>query len=248
MSNQLLLVLILVTVTGVQCAPASDECDVILETAFKVFGRGSATARDSLPVTVGQVNSDYCNDLKDQMVKLSGARKCFKGFRKTVFDLVIRGVKNFIKGNCKTREARARVARHMQCFANGTTPNQDLEVVLNTATGVFDHIGAQNGDQLIPALCCGTTALTKQFEVLTKGACDRQQVTLRETHFYEALVDICLGDLLDLICGPFKSQAHCAAKLSSPTLFQDIIENPAIAKKSDRLIVALVSVINAFDE
>ncbi|KAI1299254.1 hypothetical protein HDE_03814 [Halotydeus destructor] len=250
MSNQLLFgtILVLVSVTTVLSGPTGRECDAVLEPAFQVFGRGSATAVASLPVTVGQVNSAFCNDLKQQLVTLVRPRVCFKGFRKTAFDVILRGVKTFMKNNCKTRAAKEKVARHLRCFANQTTPTGQHVHLLETVTAIFDYIAKQNADNVLPALCCGVNTLSRGLKTATREECDKKQITLRGKHFYEVLIDDALGEIMDLTCGPFKSQAHCAAKLPNPRIFDDIIADPKLTKTSDKLIEALFSTINAFDE
>ncbi|KAI1299252.1 hypothetical protein HDE_03817 [Halotydeus destructor] len=242
------IILLLVSVTTVLSGPVGQECDAFLEPAFEVFGQGSATDGLSLPVTVGQVNSDYCRDLKQRLVTLVKPRVCFKGFRRTAFDVILRGVKTFMKNNCKTKAAKEKVARHLRCFANQTTPTKELTDVLERATAVFDYAATQNGDQLIPEVCCAFGAVSKDVQMTAIAECDKKQISLQGKHFYAILMDDALAEIMDLTCGPFRSSDHCAAKLRNPKMYDDIIANPELTKTSDRLIESLFGLINAFDE
>ncbi|KAI1299248.1 hypothetical protein HDE_03813 [Halotydeus destructor] len=240
--------LVLVAVTLVQGGPWKQECDAILAAGFQCFDQASATRRASLPVSVGQVNNHYCNNLQQQMECLTQPTNCFTGFRRTVFGVVSQGTRGFLRSHCKNQSTRAKLARHMRCFANETTPTASLDLLVGQTTAVFDHISKQNGQQLTRSLCCGIGSLRQHIRVSAKKACDEKEVNLLGDHFYEALIDSALGPLLDTMCGQFESQEHCSTSDLGSEMFENIIQNPKLARKSESLGDALLSAINAFDE
>jgi hypothetical protein len=149
---------------------------------------------------------------------------------------------------CKDSATVKKSYRHSKCI-NPVTYSELAELrnkvnnVLGYAANVTDI------DEVIPSICCGIYTLIGKVKSEMTKTCTRRRLGLPDTpDFIVNLIEVSLGDMMDLMCGKFKTIKDCETHASTSMKAVDEILNQEKQREADHSpILPLIAIVQRLD-
>jgi hypothetical protein len=150
---------------------------------------------------------------------------------------------------CKDKEAMRKAYQHSKCLNNATF--SELAELRNKVNNVLLYTSlVESVDDIIPGICCGINRLLSQARVDMKQTCTKRRLGLPDTpDFIVHLVEISMGEMMDLMCSKFKTIADCEIHAPKALRNVEVILNRDKQEEADHSpITHIIDIVKRLDE
>ncbi|XP_053208955.1 uncharacterized protein LOC128392794 isoform X2 [Panonychus citri] len=159
-----------------------------------------------LPVNSSVMN-DWCSPFKTLSRRVSKFSKCMPPFLAQVVVVLGSGIKKPVKYICKANKAKA-----IENYACMTTKylerfNRRESFFLDSLQIISKNV---TDDQILPHFCCAVNTLLHDIYALERPRC--KDSSINTNNFIGDMVSLAVSDVLDLMCGSFRSHKACQEK------------------------------------
>lgn len=204
-----------------------------------------------MPKNVTQMNG-FCVTLTKSLKCIQNyARECLSAFPRQVLLTVTRNGRKQYNQLCANDETKREFIERLTCLAPENL--EQLHLCMDGSIARFEYVANRvESDNRISAICCSYQIFQRDIQETVEKACGAfSNVNQTATYLHE-IISTTTGELIDLVCGSYKSFEDCKAKPKMANLVSTFTEittktkEKLIQPKAKSLISLFVSILNSF--
>lgn len=204
-----------------------------------------------MPKNVSQMNG-FCGTLTKSLKCIqSYARECLTSFPRQVLLTVTRNGRKQYNALCSNDQTKQEFMDKLTCLE----PNnlEQLHQCMDGSIARFEYVGNRvEADNRISAICCSYQIFKRDIQDTVEKTCSSYPNVNQTAHYLHEIISTTTGELIDLVCGNYKTFEDCKAKPKMANLVTTFTEITAKTKsrqikpKAKSLISLFVSILNSF--
>lgn len=204
-----------------------------------------------MPKNVSQMNS-FCGTLTKSLKCIQNyARECLSSFPRQVLLTVTRNGRKQYNQLCANDQTKQEFMDKLTCLAPENL--EQLHQCMDGSIARFEYVANRvEADNRISAICCSYQIFRRDIQETVEKSCSTYPNVNQTAHYLHEIISTTTGELIELVCGSYKTFEECKAKpkmANLVTTFTDItvrIKKKQIKPKAKSLISLFVNILNSF--
>lgn len=204
-----------------------------------------------MPRNVSQMNN-FCGTLTKSLKCIqSYARECLSSFPRQVLLTVTRNGRKQYNQLCANDANKQEFMDKLTCLAPENL--EQLHQCMDGSIARFEYVANRvEADNRISAICCSYQIFKRDIQETVEKTCQAYQNVNQTAHYLHEIISTTTGELIDLVCGSYKTFEECKAKPKMANLVSTFTEitmktkRKQIKPKAKSLISLFVSILNSF--
>lgn len=204
-----------------------------------------------MPKNVTQMNG-FCGTLTKSLKCIQNyARECLSSFPRQVLLTVTRNGRKQYNQLCANDQTKQEFMDNLTCLAPENL--EQLHQCMDGSIARFEYVANRvEADNRISAICCSYQIFRRDIQETVEKTCSAFPNVNQTAHYLHEIISTTTGELIDLVCGSYKSFEDCKAKpkmANLVTTFTDITlktKKRQIKPRAKSLISLFVSILNSF--
>lgn len=194
----------------------------------------------------------FCGTLTKSLKCIqSYARECLSSFPRQVLLTVTRNGRKQYNQLCANDNSKQEFMDNLSCL--GPENLEQLHQCMDGSIARFEYVANRvEADNRISAICCSYQIFKKDIQDTVEKTCSASKSVNQTAHYLHEIISTTTGELIDLVCGSYKTFEECKAKPKMAALvstFTDITiktKKKQIKPKAKSLISLFVNILNSF--
>lgn len=204
-----------------------------------------------MPRNVSQMNG-FCNTLTKSLKCIQNyARECLSSFPRQVLLTVTRNGRKQYNQLCANDQTKQEFMDNLACLAPENL--EQLHQCMDGSIARFEYVANRvEADNRISAICCSYQIFRRDIQETVEKTCSSYPNVNQTAHYLHEIISTTTGELIDLVCGSYKTFEECKAKPKMANLVSTFTEITIKTKKrqikprAKSLISLFVSILNSF--
>lgn len=204
-----------------------------------------------MPRNISQMNG-FCATLTKSLKCIQNyARECLNSFPRQVLLTVTRNGRKQYNQLCANNQTKQEFMDKLTCLAPENL--EQLHQCMDGSIARFEYVANRvEADNRISAICCSYQIFRRDIQETVEKSCVAYPNVNQTAHYLHEIISTTTGELIDLVCGSYKSFEDCKAKPKMANLvstFTDITiktKKRQIKPRAKSLISLFVSILNSF--
>lgn len=204
-----------------------------------------------MPKNISQMDG-FCNTLTRSLKCIQNyARECLSSFPRQVLLTVTRNGRKQYNQLCANDQTKQEFMDKLTCLAPENL--EQLHQCMDGSIARFEYVANRvEADNRISAICCSYQIFRRDIQETVEKSCTAYPNVNQTAHYLHEIISTTTGELIDLVCGSYKTFEECKAKPKMASLvstFTDITiktKKRQIKPKARSLISLFVSILNSF--
>lgn len=204
-----------------------------------------------MPRNVTKMNG-FCSTLTKSLRCIQNyARECLSSFPRQVLLTVTRNGRKQYNQLCANDQSKQEFMDKLSCLAPENL--EQLHQCMDGSIARFEYVANRvEADNRISAICCSYQIFRRDIQETVEKTCNAYANVNQTAHYLHEIISTTTGELIDLVCGSYKSFEECKAKpkmANLVTTFTDITiktKQRQIKPKAKSLISLFVNILNSF--
>jgi len=205
----------------------------------------------SMPKNVSQMNG-FCGTLTKSLKCIQNyARECLNSFPRQVLLTVTRNGRKQHNQLCANDRTKQEFMDKLTCLAPENL--EQLHQCMDGSIARFEYVANRvEADNRISAICCSYQIFRRDIQETVEKSCINYPNVNQTANYLHEIISTTTGELIDLVCGAYKTFEDCKAKPKMANLvstFTDITiktKKRQIKPRAKSLISLFVSILNSF--
>lgn len=203
-----------------------------------------------MPKNVSQMNG-FCTTLTKSLRCIQNyARECLSSFPRQVLLTVTRNGRKQYSQLCENDATKQEFIEKLACLEAENL--EQLHQCMDGSIARFEYVANQvESDNRISAICCSYQIFRRDIQDTMEKTCSGPKVNQTAQYLHE-IISTTTGELIELVCGSYKSFEDCKAKPKMANLVSTFTEitlktkKKQIKPKARSLISLFVNILNSF--
>lgn len=204
-----------------------------------------------MPKNVTQMNN-FCGTLTKSLKCIQTyARECLSSFPRQVLLTVTRNGRKQYNQLCATDSSKQEFMEKLTCLEPDNL--EQLHQCMDGSIARFEYVANKvEADNRISAICCSYQIFKRDIQETVEKTCSKFKNVNQTAHYLHEIISTTTGELIDLVCGSYKTFEECKAKPKMANLvstFTDITmktKRKQIKPQAKSLISLFVGILNSF--
>lgn len=204
-----------------------------------------------MPRNVTQMNG-FCGTLTKSLKCIQNyARECLSSFPRQVLLTVTRNGRKQYNQLCANDQTKQEFMDKLSCLSPENL--EQLHQCMDGSIARFEYVANRvEADNRISAICCSYQIFKRDIQETVEKTCSAFPNVNQTAHYLHEIISTTTGELIDLVCGAYKTFEECKAKpkmANLVTTFTDITtktKKKQIKPRAKSLISLFVSILNSF--
>lgn len=204
-----------------------------------------------MPKNVTQMNG-FCGTLTKSLKCIQNyARECLSSFPRQVLLTVTRNGRKQYNQLCANDNSKQEFMDNLTCLAPENL--EQLHQCMDGSIARFEYVANRvEADNRISAICCSYQIFKRDIQETVEKTCSKFNNVNQTAHYLHEIISTTTGELIDLVCGSYKTFEECKAKPKMAALvstFTDITlktKKKQIQPRAKSLISLFVGILNSF--
>lgn len=204
-----------------------------------------------MPKNVTQMNG-FCGTLTKSLKCIQNyARECLSSFPRQVLLTVTRNGRKQYNQLCANDNSKQEFMDNLTCLAPENL--EQLHQCMDGSIARFEYVANRvEADNRISAICCSYQIFKRDIQETVEKTCSKFKNVNQTAHYLHEIISTTTGELIDLVCGSYKTFEECKAKPMMAALvstFTDITvktKKKQIKPRAKSLISLFVGILNSF--
>lgn len=204
-----------------------------------------------MPRNVSQMNG-FCSTLTKSLKCIQNyARECLSSFPRQVLLTVTRNGRKQYNQLCANDQTKQEFMDKLACLAPENL--EQLHQCMDGSIARFEYVANRvEADNRISAICCSYQIFRRDIQETVEKTCSSYPNVNQTAHYLHEIISTTTGELIDLVCGSYKTFEECKAKPKMANLVSTFTEITIKTKKrqikprAKSLISLFVSILNSF--
>lgn len=204
-----------------------------------------------MPKNVSQMDG-FCGTLTKSLKCIQNyARECLSSFPRQVLLTVTRNGRKQHNQLCANDNSKQEFMDKLTCLAPENL--EQLHQCMDGSIARFEYVANRvEADNRISAICCSYQIFKRDIQETVEKTCSSFKNVNTTAHYLHEIISTTTGELIDLVCGSYKTFEECKAKPKMAELvstFTDITtktKKKQIKPKARSLISLFVGILNSF--
>lgn len=204
-----------------------------------------------MPKNVTQMNL-FCGTLTKSLKCIQTyARECLSSFPRQVLLTVTRNGRKQYNQLCASDSSKQEFMEKLTCLEPDNL--EQLHQCMDGSIARFEYVANKvEADNRISAICCSYQIFKRDIQETVEKTCSRFKNVNQTAHYLHEIISTTTGELIDLVCGSYKTFEECKAKPKMASLvstFTDITmktKKKQIKPQAKSLISLFVGILNSF--
>lgn len=204
-----------------------------------------------MPKNVSQMNN-FCDTLTRSLKCIQNyARECLSSFPRQVLLTVTRNGRKQYNQLCANDQTKQEFIDNLTCLAPENL--EQLHQCMDGSIARFEYVAKRvEADNRISAICCSYQIFKRDIQETVEKSCVAYPNVNQTAHYLHEIISTTTGELIDLVCGSYKTFEECKAKPKMANLvvtFTDITaktKKKQIKPRAKSLISLFVNILNSF--
>lgn len=204
-----------------------------------------------MPKNVTQMDG-FCGTLTRSLKCIQNyARECLSSFPRQVLLTVTRNGRKQYNQLCANDQTKQEFMDKLTCLAPENL--EQLHQCMDGSIARFEYVANRvEADNRISAICCSYQIFRRDIQETVEKSCVAYPNVNQTAHYLHEIISTTTGELIDLVCGSYKTFEECKAKPKMANLvstFTDITiktKKRQIKPRAKSLISLFVSILNSF--
>ncbi|KAI1299253.1 hypothetical protein HDE_03815 [Halotydeus destructor] len=202
----------------------------------------------TLPRNSAELQAKFCSTVNDQVSCLREYRPCLKSFARTLYDIITRNVRVFLKDTCKSEAKRTIMTDNLRCWSEEDRVTFSKKQS-DSMAALISYAASKPQNDIIEYTCCSYHYGLEKMKVLYKQICNEKNLGhLGDDNYFLTMIKAIMGDAIDLICaGSFANLDKCKAE--RPAVMADIVRFDGEQTKplNHSVLVSAVTLLQAIE-
>lgn len=195
---------------------------------------------------------NFCGTLTKSLKCIQNyARECLSSFPRQVLLTVTRNGRKQYNQLCANNQTKQEFMEKLTCLAPENL--EQLHQCMDGSIARFEYVANRvEADNRISAICCSYQIFRRDIQETVEKSCSAYPNVEATAHYLHEIISTTTGELIDLVCGAYKTFEDCKAKPKMAALvstFTDItskIKKKQIKPKARSLISLFINILNSF--
>lgn len=204
-----------------------------------------------MPKNITQMDN-FCKTLTRSLKCIQNyARECLSSFPRQVLLTVTRNGRKQYNQLCANDQTKQEFMDKLTCLAPENL--EQLHLCMDGSIARFEYVANRvESDNRISAICCSYQIFRRDIQETVEKSCVAYPNVNQTAHYLHEIISTTTGELIDLVCGAYKTFEDCKAKPKMANLvstFTDITiktKKRQIQPRAKSLISLFVSILNSF--
>lgn len=204
-----------------------------------------------MPKNVSQMNN-FCDTLTRSLKCIQNyARECLSSFPRQVLLTVTRNGRKQYNQLCANDQTKQEFMDKLTCLAPENL--EQLHQCMDGSIARFEYVANRvEADNRISAICCSYQIFRRDIQDTVEKSCQAFPNVNQTAHYLHEIISTTTGELIDLVCGSYKTFEECKAKPKMANLVLTFTEITSKTKKKQikprakSLISLFVNILNSF--
>lgn len=204
-----------------------------------------------MPKNVSQMDG-FCSTLTKSLKCIQNyARECLSSFPRQVLLTVTRNGRKQYNQLCANNQTKQEFMDKLTCLAPENL--EQLHQCMDGSIARFEYVANRvEADNRISAICCSYQIFRRDIQETVEKSCTAYPNVNQTANYLHEIISTTTGELIDLVCGSYKSFEECKAKPKMANLVSTFTEitiktkKRQIKPKAKSLISLFVSILNSF--
>lgn len=204
-----------------------------------------------MPKNISQMNG-FCGTLTKSLKCIQNyARECLSSFPRQVLLTVTRNGRKQYNQLCANDNSKQEFMDKLTCLAPENL--EQLHQCMDGSIARFEYVANRvETDNRISAICCSYQIFKRDIQETVEKTCSAYQNVNQTAHYLHEIISTTTGELIDLVCGSYKTFEECKAKPKMAELVSTFTEittktkKKQIKPKAKSLISLFVGILNSF--
>lgn len=204
-----------------------------------------------MPKNVSQM-SGFCGTLTKSLKCIQNyARECLSSFPRQVLLTVTRNGRKQYNQLCANDNSKQEFIDKLTCLAPENL--EQLHQCMDGSIARFEYVANRvEADNRISAICCSYQIFKRDIQETVEKTCTSYPNVNQTAHYLHEIISTTTGELIDLVCGSYKTFEECKAKPKMAELVSTFTEITTKTKKKQikprakSLISLFVGILNSF--
>ena len=205
----------------------------------------------TMPKNVTQMNG-FCTTLTKSLKCIQlYARECLSSFPRQVLLTVTRNGRKQYNQLCATDTSKQEFMDKLTCLSPANL--EQLHQCMDGSIARFEYVANRvEADNRISAICCSYQIFKRDIQETVDKTCSSYKNVNQTAHYLHEIISTTTGELIDLVCGNFKTFEECKAQPKMGALVSTFTEITVKTKKNQikpkakSLISLFVGILNSF--
>lgn len=204
-----------------------------------------------MPKNVTQM-SGFCGTLTKSLRCIQNyARECLSSFPRQVLLTVTRNGRKQYSQLCENDQTKQEFIDKLACLDSKNL--EQLHQCMDGSIARFEYVANQvETDTRISAICCSYQIFRRDIQETVEKTCVGSADVNQTAHYLHEIISTTTGELIELVCGSYKTFEDCKAKPKMANLVTTFTEITIKTKKKQikprarSLISLFVNILNSF--